>query len=260
MQTLKETEWFSEVFKVNQSFAMKIDKVLYHKKSQYQDILVFNNAAYGNVLVLDGAFMLSDIDEHMYHKALSTYGMQNVSKAEDLNVLIIGGGDGGIVRDLIKNYESRIKQITLVDIDEEVINVSREFFPEITCELDNPKVKINCADGIQFIKDAKENEYDLIICDSTDPEGFALSLISEEFYSNVKHALSAEGAYCAQSSSPFFQKEELGTAQKNMAKIFNDTCTYYSPMLVYPGSFWSYTAGANKILDKSNLDISEFIK
>jgi spermidine synthase len=225
-------------------------------------------------MALDGVLMLSDLDEHMYHHALTSYGMQNVldngtacenagngvpQYAHNLNILVIGGGDGGTVRDLFKKYEKHINTVTMVEIDEEVINASRKFFPKVASALNHPKLDLRCEDALKFIETSPEEYFDLILCDSTDPVGFAAGLIEEDFYKKVKRTMKAHGIFCAQSGSPFFQKDELEKAQKNLAKVFPEVHTFYAPMLVYPGVICSYTAAGEAIVNKKNLDLAEFI-
>jgi spermidine synthase len=252
--------WFSEIFKDNQGLTLKVSEVLLKKQSNYQEILIFKNPHLGTVMALDGALMLSDLDEHMYHHALTSYGMQNIPDSlNDLNILVVGGGDGGIVRDLFKKYENRINKVTMVEIDEEVINASRKFFPKIASALNHPKLDLRCEDALKFIETSPEKYFDLILCDSTDPVGFAAGLIEEDFYKKVKRTMKAHGIFCAQSGSPFFQKDELEKAQKNLAKVFSEVHTFYAPMLVYPGVIWSYTAAGEAIINKKNLDLAEFI-
>jgi spermidine synthase len=253
-------EWFNEIHKNQRSFGMKVSQVHYHKRSEYQDILIFENEDFGTVMALDGAYMLSDLDEHMYHKSLTSYGMQNLApELSELKILVIGAGDGGIVRDLIKNWNQRIKKITMVEIDGDVIEVSKKFFPQIASEFDNPKLDLKVQDALAYIKSAPEGSFDLVLCDSTDPEGFAAGLIEEDFYLDIKRVLTKDGIFCAQSGSPIFMSEELEKTQKNLSKVFADQHTYLAPMLVYPGTIWSYTAAGAKILNRANLDLSEFV-
>lgn len=270
--------WFSEIFKDNQGLTLKVSEVLLKKQSEYQEILIFKNPHLGTVMALDGALMLSDLDEHMYHHALTSYGMQNVLSnvldngttcensekgvplhVNNLNILVVGGGDGGIVRDLFKKYEKHINKVTMIEIDEEVINASRKFFPKVASALNHPRLDLRCEDALKFIETSPEGYFDLILCDSTDPVGFAAGLIEEDFYKKVKRTMKAHGIFCAQSGSPFFQKDELEKAQKNLAKVFSEVHTFYAPMLVYPGVIWSYTAAGEAIINKKNLDLAEFI-
>ena len=254
--------WFSEICKDNQGLTLKVSEVLLKKQSEYQEIFIFKNPHFGTVMALDGVLMLSDLDEHMYHHALTSYGMQNVldnGTASNLNILVICGVDGGIVRYLFKKYEKHINKVTMVEIDEEVINASRKFFPKVASALNHPKLDLRCEDALKFIETSPEEYFDLILCDSTDPVGFAAGLIEEDFYKKVKRTMKAHGIFCAQSGSPFFQKDELEKAQKNLAKVFSEVHTFYAPMLVYPGVIWSYTAAGEAIINKKNLDLGEFI-
>ena len=251
--------WFYEEHKGQIALGMEIEKLLYHQKSDYQDVLVFKNPQYGNVLVLDDALMLSDLDEHMYHKAITHYGMSNIN-AENSNILVLGAGDGGVVRDLFTHYSSRVEKVIMVEIDQKVIDVSKEFFPSVSSAFGDERLDLKVEDALAYIDSAQDASFDLVICDSTDPVGFAAGLIEEDFYKKIKRVLKPNGIFVAQSGSPIFMKEELDTARANLAKVFNEVHSYYSPMLVYPGVIWSYTAAGAKIQNKANLDIGEFIK
>lgn len=254
-------DWFYESPKNLRSFGLAVKEILYHKRSEYQDILIFEHEEFGTVMALDDSYMLSDLDEHMYHQSLTGYGMQNIQDSKkDLNILVVGAGDGGIVRDLFRKWGDRIRNVTMVEIDAEVIEVSKKFFPQIASEFDNPKLNLQVADALSFIETAPEATFDLVLCDSTDPVGFAAGLIETDFYLKVKRVLKSDGIFCAQSGSPIFMKEELLKTQSNLAKVFNDQQTYFAPMLVYPGVIWSYTAAGERILDRSNIDLSEFVK
>ncbi len=255
-----ENGWFYEIHKGNRAFGMKIKEILYHQRSDYQDILIFENEDFGTVLALDDSFMLSDLDEHMYHTALTNYGIQNLNpENNNLNILVVGAGDGGIVRDLLRNWDSRINSVTMVEIDNDVIETSKQFFPQIAAEFNNPKLNLLVQDALAFIKSAPNQYYDLVLCDSTDPVGFAAGLIETEFYEDIRRVLKEDGIFCAQSGSPFFHADELETAQRNLAKVFPEQHTYYSPMIVYPGTIWSYTASGQKIRNRQNLDMNCFI-
>ena len=278
------TNWFQEVHKDNHSLGMSQKQVLFDQQSDYQHVLIFENELYGKVLVLDGCYMLSELDEHMYHKALTTYGMQNLPchpeeskttsgspcgtegdpnalQAQDdkLNILVVGAGDGGIVRDLLRNWAERIEKVTMVEIDQMVIDACKQHFPQVAAEFDNPKLELKVEDALKFIKSAPDQSYDLVLCDSTDPEGFAAGLIEVDFYQSIKRVMKPSGVFCAQSGSPFLMKEELEKTQTNLAKVFDDVHTFHGPMLVYPGGFWCYTAAGAKLINKNNLDMKEFV-
>jgi spermidine synthase len=254
-----KNNWFYESLSESASLTLKVDELLYHQKSEYQDVLVFKNNDYGNVLVLDDCFMLSDKDEHMYHKAITHYGISNCASAK-LNVLVVGAGDGGVVRDLLTTHKEKVEKVTMVEIDQDVIDVSKKFFPKVSSHLDDPRLDLKVDDALKYIDNAADSSFDLVICDSTDPVGFAAGLIEVDFYKKIQRVLKDEGIFVAQSGSKFFMNEELETARANLKKVFADIYTYYSPMLVYPGVIWSYTAAGAKIQNKENLDISEFLE
>ena len=253
-----ENNKFFESLSESASLSMSVNEVLFHEKSDYQDVLVFKNDDYGNVLVLDDCFMLSDIDEHMYHKAITHYGVSNCN-GDNLNILVIGAGDGGVVRDLLTKHDERVEKVTMVEIDQMVIDVSKKFFPNVSSQFENPKLDLKVEDALKYIDSANDNSFDLVICDSTDPVGFAAGLIEEDFYKKIQRVLKEDGIFVAQSGSKFFMKDELDKARANLKKVFAEVHTYYSPMLVYPGVIWSYTAAGAKIRNKENLDISEFV-
>lgn len=253
-----KNNWFSESLSENASLSMKVDQILYHEKSEYQDVLVFENKDYGRVLVLDDCFMLSDKDEHMYHKAITHYGVSNC-KSSDLNILVVGAGDGGVVRDLLTTHKDKVEKVTMVEIDQAVIDVSKKFFPKVSSHLNDSKLDLKVEDALKYIDDAPDSLFDLVICDSTDPVGFAAGLIEEDFYLKIKRVLNDDGVFVAQSGSKFFMNEELEKARGNLKKVFADVHSYYSPVLVYPGVIWSYTAAGAKLQNKENLDLAEFL-
>src|SRR5690606_37870241 len=150
------------------------------------------------LLLLDDKTMVSEADEFVYHELMGHIPLMTVPDAK--HVLIIGGGDGGIVREVVKHPE--IQSVELVEIDELVVKVSREFFPDCTSGLNNPKVKIVMQDGAQYLQESTQN-YDVIIIDSTDPENFASTLFTKEFYQTVKNKLTPNGVMMAQTENPF---------------------------------------------------------
>jgi spermidine synthase len=255
-----KNNWFYESLSESASLTLKVDELLYHQESEYQDVLVFRNNDYGTVLVLDDALMLSDKDEHMYHKAITHYGVSNCNPDKKLNVLVVGAGDGGVVRDLLTVHSNRVQRVTMVEIDQVVIDVSKKFFPKVSSHLNDPRLDLKVQDALKYIDSAIDDSFDLVICDSTDPVGFAAGLIEEDFYKKIQRVLCKDGIFIAQSGSKFFMNDELEKARSNLAKVFADVHTYYSPMLVYPGVIWSYTAAGAKLLNKKNLDISEFME
>lgn len=234
--------WFYErSFFESFSMGWKVKKVLHSEQSKFQKIDVIETEAVGKMLLLDGKTMVSDLDEFVYHEVMAHIPYMVSRKCE--NVLIIGGGDGGVVREFAKHKD--IKRIDLVEIDERVIEVSREYFPNCTSALDDPRVNILPQDGFAFIK-AKNNEYDIIIIDSTDPEDFASGLFTNEFYTDVYNALTDEGIMMNQTENPFLDQYDVKSIYRNMQNAFPFVQSFTAPMSIYPGVFWTFGFSSKK--------------
>ena len=226
--------------------AMQIKSSLYSNKTKYQKIEILDSITMGKVMLLDNKVMLSEKDEFYYHESIAHPALSTHSNPK--KIMVIGGGDGGTVREVLK-YKM-VEEVELVEIDEEVINVSKKYFPEVACELNNPKLKIKLNDAIEYIKNAKQNFYDVILCDSTDPEGFAAGLISKEFYKNAGKALKENGIYICQSGSLLIQEKEFKTSLENMRTAFKYVDAMVSIVPTYPGCVWSFLIASNKPIDK----------
>jgi spermidine synthase len=195
MNALKEG-WFSELdtqLWPGHCLSLENNKMLYQGKSKYQDVLVFNNKAFGNVLVLDGRIQATEKDEHSYQEMIAFLPLNAHPNPE--RVLIIGGGDGGVAREVCKH--PAVKHVTQCEIDEDVIKVSKQFLPNMAKGFDNPKMNLHIGDGFKFLAEHK-NEFDVIITDSSDPEGPAASLFQVSYYELMRDALRAQGIVCCQ--------------------------------------------------------------
>ncbi|CUS24073.1 LAQU0S13e02674g1_1 [Lachancea quebecensis] len=192
--------WFCEVNDKSfpgQGLALKVDKVLYHSKSEFQDILVFKSSSYGNVLVLDGIIQATERDEFAYQEMISCIPL--FAHKAPRKVLVIGGGDGGVIREVVKH--SCVESVTLVEIDEFVIDLAKKYLPGMACAFDHHKVKVELQDGFQFLRDAATRErYDVIITDSSDPEGPAEAFFQQEYFELLNRALNDDGIVIAQAS------------------------------------------------------------
>ena len=215
--------------------AIEKDEDLYSKKSPYQVTDVFHSRAFGNVLTLDGLMMVTERDEFFYHEMIAHIPMLTHSNPE--NILVIGGGDGGTVRELLKHPS--VKHIDMVEIDNVVIEASKKFFKSVSCELNNPKVNVLVQDAIEFIE-GKENVYDVVLIDSTDPIGPGEGLFNEKFYNNVKRALKKGGIVTPQTEGPFAQSENMRKTYALLRKVFKNIAPYCGPMPTYPGGYWSW--------------------
>ena len=222
---------------------IKIKKVLVDKKSKFQKIQIFDTLIYGRVLALDGIIQITEKDEAAYSEMLVHPPMQFLSDPKE--VLIIGGGDGAVAEEVLK-YKF-INKIDLVDIDEEVIKLSKKFFKKINKNsLINKRVNLYYEDAFNFISNSKK-KYDLIIADRPDPVGAAKSLFKQKFYKNVKKVLHADGIAIFQSGVTFLQKSETKEVIKNVKKNFKKNGILLTVVPSYIGGFMTLVWCSSKI-------------
>ncbi len=237
--------WFTEKHTKGAGLTLKCKRTLYCHKSKFQQIDVLETEEFGRLLLLDGLVMTTERDEFFYHEML-VHPPMHYHGEKVKSVLVIGGGDGGAVRELLKYPE--IERVILCEIDKEVVAVSRKFFPSISFALDDPRVEIRYADG-SVILDEHKNDLDMIIIDSTDPIGAAKILFTERFYKSCRKALKKNGILCAQSESPIYHLSTM-KEMKEALKAAGFPCLYFyiSPVPTYPGGLWSWVmAGCNDI-------------
>jgi spermidine synthase len=240
--------WFIEDFeKQVGGLSFKIDKVLFDETSPFQRVKVIKNSFFGNVMLLDDLVMLTEKDEFYYHDMLVHVPLMCTDNPED--VLIIGGGDGGSVREALKH--PTVKRVVLCEIDKMVIDVAKEFFPYLSCCLDDERVEIMVADGIEYVN-AHKNEFDAICIDSTDPIGPAVGLFTPEFYKSVNESLTPQGTMSAQTESPAWSPAQVIKIASNIRKVFGNAHVYLSPSPCYPSGTWSYTLGIKSEMDPAS--------
>lgn len=242
-------ELFDEGLHSGVNLALNVEKILYREKTDLQDLMIFENSQFGRVMSLDGAVQTTEKDEFMYHEMfvhVPVFAHGNVRKA-----LIIGGGDGGAARQFMKHDGI---EVTLVDIDRTVIELSQKFMPSISGgAFQNPRLDVVIADGCQFVKNTNE-KWDVIIVDSTDPHGPGEVLYTEEFYSDCKSCLSAGGIIVTQNGVPFVQEPELRSSYDRLNTLFSDVSFYLAAIPSYVGGTMAFGWATNDItLRKSAL-------
>ncbi|OQX88864.1 spermidine synthase [candidate division KSB1 bacterium 4484_87] len=214
---------------------------LYDKTSDFQRVRVYQSYGFGKVLTIDNIIMCTEKDEAHYHEMIAHPAIFSHGKIE--NVLVIGGGDGGTVREILRHPE--IKKVTMVEIDELVVEASKLHLPQISSALDNPKLEIKIEDGIKFVHNAADESYDLVIVDGSDPVGPAEGLFSESFYRHIYRILKNDGILVTQGESPMFNEnvfQELNVCLKN---IFGDEKVevLLFNIATYPSGIWSFQIG-----------------
>ncbi|MDX5420011.1 MAG: polyamine aminopropyltransferase, partial [Hymenobacteraceae bacterium] len=191
---------------------------LYKKDSPYQRVEVFETLAYGNMLTLDGMVMCTQKDEYVYHEMITHVPMFSHRKAK--RALVIGGGDGGTVRELLRHEQ--LEEVTLVEIDELVIEACKLHLPETASAFDNPRLNLLVEDGIKYINECEDGRYDLIIVDSADPVGPGEGLFTAEFYKEVYRCLTPDGVMITQSESPRFNSGVFVEIYDTYKQIFGE--------------------------------------
>ncbi len=246
--SLNEKEWFTEAYENNTAFSVRFSKKLFETKSEFQKIGVYQTPVMGRVLSLDGCFMVTDKDSFVYHEMLTHPSMSMIAHPE--TALVIGGGDGGTITELVK-YPS-LKSITLCEIDAEVVSTCKKFFPEISSGLSDSRVKVVCLDGAAYVKTFQE-EFDVILVDSTDPVGPGKALYELDFYRSVKKALKRGGVAAFQTESPLFMSTIFADTVKNLGSVFgaDSAIPYLCVIPSYPGALWSFTMCSAEPMDLS---------
>ena len=235
--------WFSEEQTPTVKLSIKVREHILTRKSEFQQIDVFDSEEFGRFFTLDGMIMLTEKDEYMYHEMITHVAMATSPSIR--KILIIGGGDGGTARELTR-YKT-IERIDLVDIDEEVVNVCREYLKFTSCGLDDERVIAHFQDGLKFVR-SKEDEYDLIIVDSTDPFGPGEGLFTREFYGNCFKALNKNGILVNQHESPYYDQyaKPMQTAHKHLKEFFDICLVYQAHIPIYPSGHWLFGFASKK--------------
>jgi len=237
--------WYTEQHTSDVRFSIKVSNVLYTGNSGIQQIDVFESKEFGRFLTLDGLMMVTEKDEFIYHDMLVHVPMSVKSDAK--RVLVIGAGDGGTIRELVKY--STIESIDMVEIDKEVVKVCKEYLPQTACALGDYRVNIYYEDGLRFIRN-KVDEYDVILVDSTDPFGPGEGLFTREFYGNCYKALKDDGVLVNQHESPYYDHyaNSMKRAHKRIEEYFPICRVYQAHIPTYPSGHWLF-GFASKTLD-----------
>lgn len=233
--------WVTEYQTPALGYSLKISETLRVEKTPFQDLVVVVTEQFGKMLLLDGMVMTTEKDEFVYHEMISMVALH--AHPNPRKVLIIGGGDGGALREVVRH--PKVEKGVLVEIDDRVIQSSRDFFPDLACAFENPKSEVIVDDGIKYIKDHKD-EFDVILVDSTEPVGPAVVLFSPEFYQSCFDALKEDGMLVAQSESPFINANVIQTVYGGISKTFPITDLYLASIPTYPSGLWSFTIGSKK--------------
>ncbi len=232
---MSDRKWFTEFEGPGHGRTLRIDEVLVDVTTPFQKLKIFENESVGRVMLLDDAVMLTQRDEHIYHEMLVHPAL--LAHPEPKDVLVVGGGDGGTLREVVK-HPSVVRAVQC-EIDVEVMSYSREFLPFTACGMDHPKAEVVVGDAIEYIR-GHQDSFDVVIVDSTDPVGFAEGLFRGPFYDDVKRSLRAGGVMVQQTESPLFERVWWNRIYDELHQSFTNVHCYWAVIPMYPGSFWTF--------------------
>ncbi|GFR37221.1 polyamine aminopropyltransferase [Insulibacter thermoxylanivorax] len=233
--------WFTEKQTEHFGITAKVRETLVREQTQYQDLAIIDTLEFGRMLVLDDMVMTTEKDEFVYHEMLAHPAL--ATHPNPRRVLVVGGGDGGVIREVLKHPD--VEKAVLVDIDGKVIEYSKRFLPGIAGALDDPRVEVLVNDGYMHIHDHK-NEYDVIMVDSTEPVGPAVQLFTRGFYQGIYEALREDGIFVAQTDNPWFKAELIKSVNRDVREVFPIVRVYTANIPTYPSGMWTFTMGSKK--------------
>ncbi len=233
--------WLTEYSTDNLKLSMRAKTLLHSEKTPYQELLIADTYEYGRVLMLDGAYQLTERDEFTYSEMMAHVPVCAHRNPE--RVLIIGGGDGAIMREVLKH--ECVRKCTLIDIDERVIESSKKYLPFAGCSFSDARADVKCMDAMKFIRETDER-YDVVIIDSTDPVDFAAGLFRAEFYADVKRVMNPDAMLSELTESPFTDTDLMMQAIGEMRKVFPLVKMYWGVVPTYPSGMWTYGLASMK--------------
>ncbi|WP_026570813.1 MULTISPECIES: polyamine aminopropyltransferase [Sediminibacillus] len=231
--------WYTEKQTENFGITAKIKRTLHSEQTDYQKLDILETEEWGNMLVLDGMVMTTQKDEFVYHEMVAHVPL--FTHPNPKHVLVVGGGDGGVIREVLKHEQ--VETATLVEIDGKVIEYSKQYLPEIAGDLEDPRVDVKVADGFMHIAES-ERAYDVIMVDSTEPVGPAVNLFTRGFYDGIAKALKDDGIFVAQTDNPWFKADLIKQVYRDVKEIFPVTRLYTANIPTYPSGLWTFTIGS----------------
>ncbi len=243
---------FSETLYDSYGQGFRVDELLYEVKTDHQHLIIFRNAAFGRVLVLDGIVQTTEKDEFIYHEMMAHVPIMAHGRVQ--RVLIVGGGDGGMLREVIRHKQ--VAHVTQVEIDRQVIDMCRRYLPNHSRgAFDDPRVNIVIDDGLKFVQHT-DARFDVIISDSTDPIGPGEALFKDDFYAACKRCLTPGGVLVTQNGVPYMQLDEIRTTARRLGRVFDDWHFYAAAVPTYVGGIMTFAWGTdNKALRHTDMGV-----
>lgn len=233
--------WLKEGQISDAAMTYKVKETLSKKSTPFQELCILDTEAFGRMLLLDGIVQTTINDEYVYHEMIAHIPL--FTHPNPKKVLVVGGGDGGSIREILKHPS--VEKAVLCEIDGVVIEECKKYLPEISCALDDPRCEIFVGDGIKYVHEHK-NEFDVVIVDSTDPFGAAEGLFGGSFYKEISECLTEDGIFIAQTETPFYLPEVVKRVFNDAKAVFPVTKLFMAAIPTYPSGYWSFTIGSKK--------------
>jgi spermidine synthase len=228
--------WYHERHLGEMEFGLHVQKVLHSEQTDFQRLDVLETTAFGRLMTLDGLVMVTERDEFVYHELIAHVPL--LAHPNPRDVLVIGGGDGGTLREVLRH--DCVQRAVLCEIDGAVVQAARTFFPDLAVGLDDPRADVQIADGVAYVKEAASASFDLVIVDSTDPIGPGVGLFSEDFYQHVSRILRPDGLVIAQCESPWQRNVNFRKVYGNLHCVSSSVFALVGSIPTYPFGFWSW--------------------
>ena len=235
--------WYEEVTPNSMKFSLHVKNVLLSKQTKFQKLDIMDTTAFGRIMTLDGLMMVSDRDECTYHEMISHIPL--LTHPDPKKVLIIGGGDGGTLTQVLKH--PGVEKAVLCEIDGDVVQSAKDFFPKLAEGMFHKNAEVVVGDGVKYVKDTADNTFDVVLVDSTDPIGPGVGLFSTEFYADVKRILKDDGIVAAQCESPWEDKVDLRKVYQNLKDNFKSVYSYMGSIPSYPYGQWTWGIATNGV-------------
>ena len=235
--------WFDESYKDVVHFGLRVKRSLYHARSEFQTIDIFDTEKFGRALALDGVYQTSVADEYYYHEMLVHPALLCVQRPR--RVLIIGGGDGGSAREVLRHPE--VEALTLCELDGAVVRACQQHLKELSVPWDSDRLEVLFRDGVAYLKEHAGEPFDVILVDGPDPVGPAEGLFGSPFYEACRSRLREGGVLAVQSESPFMMREDFVRIVKPLRGVFASATPYYAQVPIYVSGIWSWTFAADGV-------------
>lgn len=241
--------WFDEIYGGKIRFGLRVKRSLFQGRSEFQSVDVVETEEFGRALALEDAWMTSERDEAHYHEMIVHPALTSAKRIE--RVLVIGGGDGGTVREVLRYSE--VEHVTMVELDKMVVDVCKEHLPSFNVPWNDPRLNVQFGDGIAYLNNYQGAPYDVILIDGSDPVGPAEGLYASPFYESAKRCLQPEGVLVSQTESPIAMAEDFARIVKTLRTSFKRAEPFFVPIPLYPSGMWSFTFASDAV-DPRNFD------